>query len=193
MRFFARSIAVASILAFAGIASAHEVVYAVNLDGPSEAPPNASPGTGFATITFDLDLVTMRVETSFSGLLGNVTASHIHGPTTDPFTGTASVATALPSFPDFPLGGTSGVYDHTFDMTLASSYNPAFITASGGTISGALTRLLAAAAEGKAYLNIHTSAFAPGEIRGFLTPVPAPSAAALLGLGGLAATRRRRA
>ncbi len=188
-----RAALAAALTSFAGMASAHEVIYMVHLDGPSEAPPNASPGIGSATITFDPDLVTMRVEASFSGLIGTTTAAHIHGPTATAFTGTAGVATALPSFPGFPLGVSSGSMDETYDMTLASSYNPAFVTASGGTISGALNRLLLAAEEGKAYLNFHTTAFPGGEIRGFLVPVPAPGSIAALGLGGLMATRRRRA
>lgn len=184
--------ALAAVVAVMGAASAHEVVYTASLDGPSEAPPNASPGIGFSTLTIDLDLLTMRVQADFSGLLGTVAAAHIHGPTTDPGTGTAGVMTPLPSFPGFPTGVTSGTYDMTFDLTLASSYNAGFITASGGTVSDALNRMLLALDEGKAYLNIHTSVFAGGEIRGFYALVPAPGALAMLGMGGLLASRRRR-
>lgn len=165
--------------------SAHEVEYVATLSGAAESPPNASPGTGFADILIDLDLATMEVKVSFSGLLGPTTASHIHCCTADAGTGTAMVATMTPTFADFPLGVTSGTYDHTFDLTLASSYNSAFITANGGTVSGALNALLAGLADGKAYLNIHSN-FAPtGEIRGFLAPVPEPQTWALM-LGGLA-------
>jgi hypothetical protein len=38
---------------------------------------------------------------------------------------------------------------------------------------------------GKSYLNIHTTAFPGGEIRGFLTLVPEPGTFALLGLGAI--------
>ncbi len=175
-------------------ATAHETVYKATLNGASEAPPNVSPGFGTATVTFDFDAVTMRVETSFSGLLGNTTASHIHCCTAVPGTGTAGVATTTPTFPGFPLGVTSGSYDHTFDMSLASSYNPAFITSHGGTISSAMNALIFGLDAGETYLNIHTSAFPGGEIRGFLVAVPEPSTYALmlagLGLAGLAARRR---
>ncbi len=149
-------------------ASAHEVVYAARLSGPDENPSNNSTGVGFAKITLDFDLFTMRVEAQFDALEGTVTASHIHAPTAVPFSGTAGVATQTPSFTGFPTGVTSGTYDHTFDLTLASSYNPAFIAANGGTISTASNALFAALAQGRAYLNIHTSAFPGGEIRGFL-------------------------
>jgi hypothetical protein len=173
-----------------GSAYAHTVQYSAVLDGPSEAPANASPGVGTALVTFDYDLVTMRVEASFSGLTGNVTASHIHGPTTVAGTGTAGVMTVTPTFTGFPSGVTAGTYDHTFDMTLASSYNPSFVTAQGG-VSGALNALTAALDGGKAYLNIHTSTFSGGEIRGFLTVVPEPASMTGLALAGLILRRRR--
>ena len=105
---------------------------------------------------------------AFSGLLGPTTASHIHGPTTAAGTGVAGVATQVPSFAGFPSGVFSGSYDGTLDLTLTASWNPAFITANGGTAASAEAVLSTAMATGKAYLNIHTSNFPAGEIRGFL-------------------------
>jgi hypothetical protein len=172
-------------------ASAHEIVYTAILSGPAESPPNASPGTGSVTVTLDLDLITLRVQADFSGLTGTTTASHIHCCTAVAGVSTAIVATQTPSFLDFPLGVTSGTYDHTFDLAVAGSYNAAFITASGGTVSDALNALIAGLDAGKAYFNIHTSTFGGGEIRGFLTAVPEPSALALLGVAGLVRARRR--
>jgi hypothetical protein len=113
----------------------------------------------------------MRVQVSFVGLTGNTTASHIHAPTVVALTGTAGVATTTPTFTGFPLGVTSGVYDHTFDLTQSSSYNPAYVTANGGTVAAANAALLAAIAAGKAYLNVHSVTFGGGEIRGFLVPL----------------------
>jgi len=179
--------------------AAHEIVYVTPLTGAAEAPPNASPATGTARVTFDLDLVTMRVEATFSDLVGTTTASHIHCCTAVPGTSTAGVATQTPTFVEFPLGVMAGSYDHTFDMTQASSYNATFITNNGGTVATAFNALLAGAAAGSAYLNIHSSAYPGGEIRGFLqaAPIPEPSSVALmlagLALAGALAHKRRRA
>src|SRR5438045_1981365 len=80
------------------------LVFVANLNGPSESPPNASLGTGVAEVDFDTVADTMRVSVAFQGLLGTTTASHIHCCTTVPLTGTAGVATQVPTFPSFPLG-----------------------------------------------------------------------------------------
>ena len=90
--------------------------------------------------------------------------------------GTAGVATLTPAFTGFPLGVTAGTLDHTFDLTLTSTYNSPYVTANGGTAAGAEAALLAAIAAGKAYFNIHTTVVAGGEIRGFLRPFdPTPT------------------
>jgi hypothetical protein len=148
-------------------------IYWATLSGPAEAPPNNSPGTGMALVTIDAVANTMRVQATFSGLLAGVTASHIHAPTAVAGTGTAGVATTLPTFPGFPSGVTAGTYDQTFNMLLSSSYNPAYVTNNGGTTATAFAALRAAISAGKAYLNIHSSMFPGGEIRGFLNLCPA--------------------
>jgi CHRD domain len=182
-----RSVVSAAIVAAAVLSAStsRAAIYTfdANLDGPSESPPNASPGTGFATVTFDTTLNLMNVNLSFSGLLGTTTASHIHSATAAPGTGAAGVATTTPYFAGFPLGVTSGSYNNTLDMTLASSYNPAFVTANGGTTAGAEAALLSGLLADKAYLNIHTTVFPGGEITGFLTLVPEPGVVTLLALG----------
>ena len=79
-------------------------------------------------------------------------------------------------------------------MTLASSWNPAFVTANGGTIGAAFAAFATGLTDGKAYLNIHTSFSAGGEIRTFPVAVPEPGTLALLavGVGTLSRAARRR-
>lgn len=178
-------------------AQAIPITYTASLSGASESPPVPSPGSGFTTVVIDPDAHTLFVDVSFTGLNGTVTVAHIHCCTGLPLTGNAGVATAVPSFPGFPAGVTSGTYDQVFDLTLASSFNPAFVTANGGTAAGAEAALAAGLAAQTAYLNIHTSFAGSGEIRGFLQAVPeldatsGTTAIALLG-GVLALARERR-
>ena len=62
--------------------------------------------------------------------------------------------------------------DMTFDSSLASTYNPAFVTANGGSVAAAEAALAASLAADTSYLNIHTQTSPGGEIRGFLVRVP---------------------
>jgi hypothetical protein len=181
----AMSVLVLAILGVPRESRATFIMYFANLNGPSESPPTPSLGTGTALVSVDTVANTMRVQADFSGLTSGVTASHIHAATATPGTGTAIVATTTPTFTGFPSGVTSGTYDRTFDMTLASSYNPAFVTANGGTVPSAEAALFASLAAGTSYYNIHTTNFGGGEIRGFLNAVPEPSSLILLGTGGL--------
>jgi uncharacterized protein YraI len=179
---FAASLALAALVVAAAAMSAAAqpkssvpTVYFASLSGPGESPPNTSPATGQARVDLDLTAHTMRVRVTFSGLQGTATASHIHACTAAPGTGTAGVATQVPTFGGFPLGVTSGTYDRTFDTLDAATYNPAFVSAHGATAAGAEAALADCIAAGRAYLNVHSSAFGGGEIRGFLTPAPQPT------------------
>jgi hypothetical protein len=185
----------AALLAVAAPVQAVPVVFNTSLLGSTEEPPTGSPGTGTGRVTLDEDAGTFRVETSFAGLLAPTTAAHIHCCTAAAGSGNAGVATQVPVFIDFPLGVTSGSYDHTFGLLDPASYNPDFVTANV-TVAGAAAAFVAGIEGGMAYLNIHSAEFPRGEIRGFLAaPIPEPGTITLM-LGGLAAlalaARRRR-
>ena len=59
-------------------------------------------------------------------------ACTIETATTESLPAGIGVATEVPSFTNLPMGVTSGSFTEMFDLTLDSSYNPAFETANGG-------------------------------------------------------------
>ena len=175
------------------VAKADPTVFTTTLTGANEVPASGSPGIGSAVVTMNGDMLAVSV--NFSGLVSNTIASHIH--CCAPLGTNVMVATAVPTFPGFPLGVTSGSYTQTFDLTLASSYNPAFIAAHGGTVAGpqgAQAAFIAGLLGGQTYFNIHTNLFPGGEIRGQLQAVPEPVTLLLLGSGlaGVAMKVRKR-
>jgi hypothetical protein len=185
----------AGVILPAPAARAIPMTFVGNLSGANEVPPNASPGTGLATIVLDPTAQTIQITVTFSGLTSNDVAAHIHccGPLGTNF----GVATTVPSFLGFPLGVTSGTFSSIFDLTQTSFYNPAFVTAEGGTIPGAEAALIAGIESGQTYFNIHTINIPGGEIRSQLSAVPGPIAGAglpglILAGGGLLGWWRRR-
>lgn len=106
---------------------------------------------------------------SFSGLLAGTTASHFHGPAAPGVNGGVQVT--------IPLGTSLG-------MTSGTLVGMATLTATQET--QLLSDLW--------YINIHTSLYPGGEIRGQVQVVPIPAAVWLFGSGllGLVALARRK-
>jgi len=107
-----------------------------NLDGPSEVPPNASPATGLATLVLNDATLMMTYQLDYSGLLGPTTASHIHR-------GAAGVAGPVVyplALGNFPSGAQGVVQINAADLPDLLNLGM--------------------------YVNIHTTVFPGGEIRG---------------------------
>ncbi len=194
MKRIVSSFAMVFTMLMASGALAQPTAYRSTMSGPSEQPPNASPGASIATIVVDTLAQTMSFSIPFIDLVSPTSAGHLHCCTPVPLTGIAPVAIA---FDGFPTGVRAGLYDRVFNLTAPATYDPAFISAHGGTVNAARDALLAGIDNNLSYNNIHTVAYPAGEIRGFLVAlaIPEPSTWLMLGVGlagiGLCAARKR--
>ncbi len=134
----------AAALALTASASAQIVTYDFCMSSLEEVPTNASNGTAVVTVTIDTAAMTYDVNGTFQGLLGNATAAHIHGPA--------------------PIGSNAGVMVGLSPTTGATSGT---ITGSGALNAAQMNNILT----GMSYLNLHSSMFGGGEIRGQLDNV----------------------
>nr|WP_315392114.1 CHRD domain-containing protein [uncultured Duganella sp.] len=166
--------------------SAGAANYSAILTGQQEQPPNTSPAIGASTISFDPATHVLEINVTFSGLVGETYAAHIHCCTPTPGAGIAGVMTEFPNLSGFPQGVRSGVYSHTYDTSLASSWSPSFLSSWGNSTAFAEAAFESGLMSGSAYFNIHTSYASAGEVRGFYAPaapVPEPESMAMLGVG----------
>ena len=188
-----RKLAVASVVAllsFGGVAVVEAtpiLEYDAVLDGAQRVPPTGSLATGFADVTVDLGIDLLTFDLIFNGLAANPPGLHIHCCAAPGATGTLAI-----NFQSGIPAATSGAYVRTVDLTLASTYFPAFLAAHSGTAAQAEAALLAGLADGLAYVDIPDAQFPIGEIRGQLSAVPEPSTLLLLCTGLAAAARRSR-
>ena len=196
-RVLALAISLSSVVLMLSPAShAATLAFGAPLSGANEMPPTTSQGTGVVTVILDTTAQTLEISGSFNNLTSITMAAHIHCCQMTPGVGNVGVATVQPTFTGFPLGVTTGNFDGTLDLTMASSYNSGFLAMFAG-VPQAEAALISGLENGQTYFNIHTPMNPGGEIRGELAPVPLPAALSLFatGLGalGLLGWRRKKA
>jgi len=121
------------------------------LNGASEVPPKAVLGTGNASIVKNGATYTYTV--TYTGMTGALTAAHIHGP----------AAVGVNASPIVTFNTTGAAATGTLTGTFTATDNPAVIS------TDSLDKLMTS---GNAYVNLHTAANIPGEIRGQLSRQP---------------------
>lgn len=127
-----------------------------------------SSGTGFATMTLDDATNLFSWDISWSGLNGNISVAHFHGP----------AAAGQNAGVQVNFGAISGLSSPSIGSTTISDTQEADLLA------------------GLWYINIHTDLFSGGEIRGQVQVVPIPAAIWLFGsglLGLIGISRRKKA
>ena len=178
-----RRITISVSLAAIGIlpAAANAQSWYGTLLGTNEAPPNASPATGFVFISLSGN--TLSLSLNWSGLIGGpVSAGHIHC-CTNPGAN-VGVAIGLGGLP----ASSAGSYASNFDLTNVSTYTGGFVTTfGGGTVAGAQSALIDGLNSGRAYVNLHNGTFPGGEIRANVVVTPEPTSMVMLGFGLVAA------
>lgn len=139
------------------------------LDSAQEVPPNASPGTGVGVLAYNDVSNQLNWNITFAGLTAGATAAHFHGPAAPGVNAGVQVSIPLGLFAGLTSGNLVGM------ATITETQE-----------SQLLSELW--------YINIHTSAFPGGEIRGQVNAVPVPAALWLFssGLLGLVALIRRK-
>ena len=127
-----------------------------SMNGANESPVNATTGSGTFTATLDTVTKVFTYALTFTGLSAVVNNGHIHGPAAPGVNSGATINFNTLPGATFSFGATAGTGTGTVVLSAATA-----ITA---TMSGdSLRKLLMA---GLTYVNIHTTAFPGGEIRG---------------------------
>ena len=114
-------------------------IFEARLSGAQEVPPVNSAGNGQAELQWNRNSNVLSWKVTFTGLSGEVTGAHIHGPASPG----ENAGVVIPF-----MIGLSGTITGQTNLTSAQALD---------------------LAAGRWYVNIHTAAFPGGEIRGQLT------------------------
>lgn len=151
------------------VASGNEIFSATLLGSNEVGVIGDLDGNGFALIAIDHDTNTVNFDISFENL-STLTAAHIHS----------------------GAAGVNGPVVVNFGVPPGASGSGNF----SGSVVDADAEFITGLAAGNFYVNLHTSEFPSGALRGQLAPIPEPETYALM-LAGLGVTgwvaRRRRA
>jgi len=144
-------------MALAAGGESSKTKFGATLKGASETPPVTVNAAGTATFTVSGASVGYKI--TASGLSGNATAAHIHvGPSTAP--GPVVVPFPATAISNGPNGS----------VTISGSFTSADVKPQTNPTINNLDDLLAQMRAGNTYVNIHTAAHPPGEIRGQIAP-----------------------
>ncbi|MDJ0786133.1 MAG: CHRD domain-containing protein [Myxococcota bacterium] len=167
MTLLVRALILSVVFLFAsGPASGLVISLAASIDG-AQANGGAGTGssaTGSASLTFDDQTNELTWSGSYSGLGSDFLVAHFHGPAAPGVNAGVALGISV-------VGNTSGTFDGSSTLS-----------------AGQAADLLA----GLWYINIHSTTFTGGEIRGQVLVAPEPALGLVLGVAALAVVRRRR-
>ena len=193
------TIVLAALVSLAACVSAQAVILRWEFTSDESQVKNAmtadgstnSPGTGEGLIDYDTDTNVMSVRLTWNDTIGDITKLHLHGSADENSSTPRHLVEFLgPPTPELGVNysgtATNGIFENTFELTTLTQ--PVFDPIEPEQVIREME-------SGLTYLNIHTTVFGMGELRGNLgVPriIPEPSSLlAATGLAGLIATRRR--
>jgi len=180
MKKLSRCLVVAISLALTSSGFAAFENFTISLSGAQEVG-GGGPGGGSGTLTLDTTANTVTFNNIAYGGLATVSiGAHIHGPA-GPGVNANILYDLSPTFTT--LGATSGTISGV--LTLAPVFS--------GTNSVSVAQQVTELESGQWYINVHSTSFPNGEIRGqVVQAVPEPAVLALFGLGAAFLWARRR-